>query len=391
MVFGPAIIPRIYKLVRGNADDEATFRLDWSGFDFSVPDFGIEDMFNEVFGPNFNWAKYRARNFNNRAEEIRRLKRIFKEIEWYFINTPWVTPHGNLGRKSSGVPSGSNFTTKVDTAWNVTVLFFCLLMLGFTPEDIKTKLKALGDDGLLKLLKTRLQELGFQLDSLDEVMAKVGELAKKWFNMKLNPEKVEYHLGGLNGGIVIPDYYKSHRSFLGYQFMCGYLYRPTKEWFMLALYSEREVLDKYRSLGRLLSFWMIGAANDVHFLHFLKHFIEYHAPWSDPHRIRVSKREARHLKRQFGGLSTAGRLDPDEGVNLADWRPLSSAYQMFLNGGVRIEPVDNIPQDDVLSAIMPSSQEEHQFIEEYVQTYREIAPLSAPFKDLEVEDLLPPD
>jgi len=124
-------------LNRMQRDDCDWVGKDVSKFDASVHPSLIKWAFNEVLGQNIC--------FGTSPYYQRRKRKLYEYVQDYFIKTPFVTAHGNLFKKSHGVPSGSAFTGLIGSV--VSTLY---TVYDFLRQDCETLQRplAVGDDTL---------------------------------------------------------------------------------------------------------------------------------------------------------------------------------------------------------------------------------------------------
>jgi len=85
--------------------------LDWSGFDTRIPAWLIRDAF-AILRKQINWNEYEEWG---KPTHPGTLERLWDACVHYFINTPAKFPDGHVEVKCHGVPSGSYFTSIVDS------------------------------------------------------------------------------------------------------------------------------------------------------------------------------------------------------------------------------------------------------------------------------------
>lgn len=146
--------------------------LDWSRFDQRVPAWLIRDAF-KVLWSFIDLTGYQYRGVPTHPHT---LPRLMDRIVKYFINTPIKVPTGKVFRKKQGVPSGSYFTSLVNTIANSICTQYCLRWLGVSYG--RASQWYMGDDGLV-LLHSALDLRDF------------ANVAKEKFGFTLNTEKTE--------------------------------------------------------------------------------------------------------------------------------------------------------------------------------------------------------
>lgn len=142
---------------------------DFSSFDSSVPTWLIRDAFN-ILRSNIDFSSYQ---FWGKPTTDGTLQRLWCKIVEYFIHTPLRLYDGSTIMKHQGVPSGSFFTSLIDSICDDIVMNYLL-----DGEKIAAKF-ILGDDNLVAVRQ------GLSLKALAEECELV-------FGMKLNPDKSEY-------------------------------------------------------------------------------------------------------------------------------------------------------------------------------------------------------
>lgn len=144
---------------------------DWSQFDVRCFPQLIRDAFS-VIDQCFNFDV--IKHFDEQIEvSEEKMKRRWKRVIKYFINTPIRTPKGKRFRKKSSVPSGSTFTNLVDSIINMIVVRTCVREVSGSFPSVEIYM---GDDSCFGIT-------GF----MD--MTKFAECAKECFGFKLNVEK----------------------------------------------------------------------------------------------------------------------------------------------------------------------------------------------------------
>lgn len=145
---------------------------DWSNFDASVPAWLIRDAF-DILRSNLDFSQYQFRGAPTHEDS---LPNLWKAIVRYFINTPLKLPTGEVVFKSGGVPSGSYFTSLIDSVINCIVTHH--LMLSLKVDYSHSAFWVYGDDVLIAISKPC---------NVNELAA----IAKRVFGMTLNEEKTE--------------------------------------------------------------------------------------------------------------------------------------------------------------------------------------------------------
>lgn len=146
--------------------------IDWSRFDSTIPPWLIRDAF-AILAELIDW------NHMETAEgdiiEVRPdpMKRRWKRMVDYFVETPIRTCKGERFLVKTGVPSGSCWTNLIDSIINVIVTRYCMYQtVGKFPRDEMY----LGDDGVVIING---------IVNLDDIAA----LASSKFGMILNKNK----------------------------------------------------------------------------------------------------------------------------------------------------------------------------------------------------------
>jgi len=145
---------------------------DWNSFDASIPAWLIRDAFAILYNC-FDMSKYQVRGAPTDPDT---LPRLWKQIVRYFINTPIKMPDGRVFVKSRGVPSGSYFTSLVNSVCNCIVMHYLLLRSKVAYSQ--RAFWVLGDDSLIAF-KGNL------------VVNDLAAIALSGFGMMLNGEKSE--------------------------------------------------------------------------------------------------------------------------------------------------------------------------------------------------------
>jgi hypothetical protein len=121
------------------------FAADWTSFDSSIPAWLIRDAF-AILRDNFDFSKYHEYGVPTDPET---LPRLWKTMVDYFINTPLKFQDGQVLVKTRGVPSGSYFTSLIDSVVNTIVMHYLMSKL-----RVHYSMKAfwvLGDDALMAI------------------------------------------------------------------------------------------------------------------------------------------------------------------------------------------------------------------------------------------------
>nr|APG78343.1 RdRp [Wenling partiti-like virus 4] len=143
---------------------------DWRAFDSRVPAWLIRDAF-AILRENLDFSRYQEYGKPTHPES---LPRLWKAVVRYFINTPIRLPSGEVKVKHQGVPSGSYFTSLVDSVCNALAMEYLLDGSEYRAGcDLQ-----LGDDSLYAVRgKLSIQRLDYE--------------AGKVFGFQLNKDKTE--------------------------------------------------------------------------------------------------------------------------------------------------------------------------------------------------------
>jgi len=286
MLIGNRIIGRIADVCYKEYDNCSAIRTDFSGWDYNIPDWVIKTAFEVLFS-NFDLDKWLYHKPKSKKNADLHLHRIMEALCHYFINTPFCTPYGVIGRKRNGkVPSGSCFTSLIDSVGQDLVNTTADIMLGLVEKTIKLdrhpsgwrmqyiRSLVVGDDGHRVYPDDVLIGKGWTkwckfknkwVADLSQYACAFGRLTRNVFGETLNLKKTEYNDGGIQNGI---------RTFLGYTFKAWRLHRETDEWLKMALFAEKAVPDVYTSTTRMLAFWSLGGEYDIHFCGLWHTFLE---------------------------------------------------------------------------------------------------------------------
>lgn len=188
----------------GESGNHASYcALDFSSFDKTVPAPLIQVAFS-ILLRNIDIVNYR----DHGVADSRRILRMWRYIERYFIHTPIRLCNGERFRKHAGVASGSYFTQLIDSIVNYILVVWAGIEQGAPPEYIKV----LGDDSIA----------GFRFKfSLDDAAALF-----KTIGMSVNIKK----------SMVSPTI--SRLTFLGYSINLGAPTKPHARWMAALLYPE---------------------------------------------------------------------------------------------------------------------------------------------------------
>jgi len=373
MLVGNRTIPRISNVCYQEYADCSAIRTDFSGWDFNVPDWVIYRSFEVLFS-NFDLEKWKTNKPDEKANNALKIRRMMEAISHYFINTPFCTPYGVIGRKRNGkVPSGSCFTSLVDSVAQDLVNTTADIMLGLFnktqfidryPSGIRmsyVRSLVVGDDGHRVYPNDVLIGKGWYRESklskkkiadIKQYALAFGRVTKRVFGETLNVEKTEFNDGGIENGV---------RTFLGYTFKNYRLFRETKEWLMMALYSEKEVPDVYVSATRMLAYFSLGGEYDDTFGELFNTFFDLYS-FDENYQLETEYRMRKHLRRLFGLQHPLLRRVISIGkISLLDYHNLLFRYP---NSGTLREPKFNKIYDTrqlALEKLQPADPEVEDF------------------------------
>jgi len=311
LLVGNRIIPRIASVCYKEYDECSAIRTDFSGWDYNLPDWVIRTAFEILFS-NFDLDKWLYHKPNAKGTADLHIRRIMEAICHYFINTPFCTPYGAIGRKRNGkVPSGSCFTSLIDSVGQDLVNTTADIMLGLYSKSNKLKQHptgyrmayvrslVVGDDGHRIYRNVDLIGKGYtsicpisgrMVVDMAKYAKSFGKVTRRVFGESLNLKKTEFNDGGIRNGV---------RTFLGYKFKARRLFRETDEWLKMALYAEKEVPDVYTSATRMLAFLSLGGEHDrtfseLFFTFFEELDLDHDVPLFPEYRLR------KMIRRLFG-------------------------------------------------------------------------------------------
>nr|APG78218.1 RdRp [Hubei partiti-like virus 48] len=150
--------------------DNTWLGLDWSAFDSRVPAWLIRDAF-AILRDNLDFSRY---DTWGKPTDGHTLDRLWKQVVDYFINTPVKLPSGRVLKKKQGVPSGSYFTSLIDSVCNSIVIHYLLAETSYARDH----LWVLGDDCLVEL-------------SSSVNVSEMANVAEQVFGFTLNIDKTE--------------------------------------------------------------------------------------------------------------------------------------------------------------------------------------------------------
>jgi hypothetical protein len=146
------------------------YSLDFSGFDSSIPP--------ELVSFAFGVLKTHFRTFTEDEQKS------WDKVVDYFIHTPIMMPNGIVWQKHRGVPSGSYFTSMVDSIVNYLAITYAWLVTHGQPLD-PDHILVLGDDSIVgHSVNVPLSKLADVLTDLNLVMnvqkTRVGYSGRDW-------------------------------------------------------------------------------------------------------------------------------------------------------------------------------------------------------------------
>lgn len=169
MSFGISSLKLGTKLRVASYSNRWAYATDFSSFDSSISAKLIHLAFN-ILKTWFNLDELVS--VGNKEVTV---SRIFKLIEYYFINTMIVMPDGNLYKgKRHGVPSGSYFTQMVDSVVNAIVIG--AMSSKFKMHVCKDTFNVLGDDVVF-------------FSNADVDMNRIASYVKRFFGLTINVAK----------------------------------------------------------------------------------------------------------------------------------------------------------------------------------------------------------
>lgn len=311
--------------------DATVYGLDFSKFDSSLPAWLIElgfDVLEACIDFESPISKKHAEVKPSRYEIIKRRK-SWEFIRRYFVKTPILFQDGCLYLKSRGVPSGSYFTSMIDSVCNEIMTKYsslalypspCLYLKNEVKNQVKQKLigeiwvnpladkslgrklifprrfKACGDDNAFSL-PSKIMVKG------EVISAPTGEEFAEFMNTRFGPK--------VNGDKSIVTQTPSEFHFLGHGYRCGRTTRPTEDdLFKSMLFPERMVGGVRKSVARSIGILMDSALSHAKFYHFTKSHIAFcqlnpafyeieegHGTKTDIWSIGMPEEKKRRLKR----------------------------------------------------------------------------------------------
>lgn len=219
--------------------------LDFSGFDQTVNSQLIKVAF-EIIHDQIQWDNWHGKPVT--AAQRRRWSNLWKNMVWYFVNTPIAMPDGKSFRKSRGVPSGSFWTQLVDSIVNHILVSALCDLQGVECKD----LRVLGDDSAFSTP-----------DEFDlELAAEHAEL----LGMVMNRDKSQ--ITCIDGEFML----------LGYTYGLYGRRRPDDEWESMALCPSNPVFTLEQSMSRLVGLFLSGGLKSHSFCTLFADFQRMHGP-----------------------------------------------------------------------------------------------------------------
>jgi hypothetical protein len=242
MFFGKNVIGRLALLMRrAFGRKSAAVRLDFKKFDRTVPTFLLRRAFG-IVRELIDFEHWEGKSLS--PSEVQRQKRVFDMVEEYFVNTPVMSPKGNLIIIEGMIISGSGFTQLIGS-----IVTAILVEMAAQYDGIGVMLlRTLGDDGYAGLA---------QYPDLE----KWAKYFMRWFRMELSVEKSKVFNGTSN-----------EKNFLGYVFKHGFLVRKSFDLFNLFLHPGGEVDSLQKSYTRLTAYMFLGGVSDLKFCKFYEYY-----------------------------------------------------------------------------------------------------------------------
>lgn len=268
------------------------YSVDFSGFDSSIPPQLISMAFDIL-----------KSHFAIMSEE--------EEISWnlvvnYFIHTPIMMPNQQVWRKHHGVPSGSYFTSMVDSIVNFMAINYAWIVNRGEALNNRNIL-VLGDDSLVGHVEN------VPLIKLAEAF---GDL-----NLTMNVSKTRVGYAG-----------KDWPHFLGHDWKWGMPDRPLEESAKQSAFPEKpsRIKDSHsRAMVRVFSRW--SDATSIHKL--LALFAPAEHPWVIKQYsaalwgLETGEWVERSMRPGFAAhMEEMGTLDPISVISLVDTMPFIGAY-----------------------------------------------------------------
>nr|QKO02079.1 RNA-dependent RNA polymerase [Macrophomina phaseolina partitivirus 1] len=175
-----------------------------------------------------------------------RAEKAFDNIVEYFIHTPIVLPNGRIVTKHHGVPSGSHFTNLIDSIVNRILL----KTFGFYEKIPIRNLRTNGDDSAFTVTDTYVTD----------IIQKASVFFDNFYRMTVSVDK----------SVVASAPSQMHVS--GTVWTHQRPTRSTREWFMLAAYSDTYIAEPIDSFQRLLGLGIAGAFGDARYCSFFDYF-----------------------------------------------------------------------------------------------------------------------
>lgn len=199
--------------------------LDFSGFDASLSASMIKDAF----------AILRTHLDLDDEDEA-----LYERIVNDFIHTRIVTPDGDMYRVHGGVPSGSPFTSLVDSVCNVLACEYAWILL--TGQALEPQqMWVLGDDVIIGV------DSSITLPMIAEAVRTIG--------LTVNVQKSEVTRSSASESAPV--------HFLGHYWINGRMHRPIRELVLRLVFPERwHKQSKARSMARFIS--MMADAHEMY-------------------------------------------------------------------------------------------------------------------------------
>jgi hypothetical protein len=240
-------IQRYLSLI-SDEDDMFGVGLDFKSFDTLRSPQLIYDAF-AVLKQNIKFGYYYDKISGlqkGRKGVAERAEMAFDNIVEYFIHTPLLLPNGRIVTKHHGVPSGSHFTNLIDSIINRILMKTFALYNDIPIRQLRTN----GDDSAFLVSATYVQD----------IIAKARSFFDNFYRMTISVDK----------SVVASGPSSMHAS--GVRWTGLRPYRSTKEWMMLAAYTDTYVSRPFDSFQRLLGLGIAGGFGDVYFCRFFDYF-----------------------------------------------------------------------------------------------------------------------
>uniref|UniRef100_A0A2V0RHV0 RdRp n=1 Tax=viral metagenome TaxID=1070528 RepID=A0A2V0RHV0_9ZZZZ len=158
--------------------------------------------------------------------QIRRNENVWAVVREKLINTTLLLPSGQHLLIKGTVPSGTEFTTMIETVQAQIAVVFSLFEMGFTEDEIRGHLYGCGDDQ------------GFGLHRAVDTDVFATQMEKLFYTVK--PES------------VMQSRRNRDIKLLGYYAYAWHPHRPEWELWRAALFPERYVGNEQNSLQRII-------------------------------------------------------------------------------------------------------------------------------------------